>query len=427
MSDVSMALAPMAFEEPPPAVGGVWRFYSVRFGGGGSIVLGELPMLSTSITERLGGTGELRSSVPIFDRSLLGNPALIDPESVMVVAERDGVIQFAGPLVDGPLGSESANTAQITALGGWQIVRDREIRSAAGMTYGSLAAGEVRFNLVDQFAIVEDLIDHLSDIREDVPITVEYPGGLSGVQRDRSYEADKGKSIGEAIEQLALVQNGFEWLFLPSGTADDLTFQLVLRDRVGRSTPYRFELIAAPKDPVPELLADTSGDVLQDTTGRALSSGELPDYRIVGSSNVLSATVGRTSSDRVSRFTAVGPGEGAAQLVEHVADEVLGDRLRMIERSGSWPDVTRRSTLRGHAAYNLAINVRAATTVVVTADPKADPPIGAVHLGDVVGVRIDKGIEQFDGDCRIVTRTINISADGAETATYELVPIERFA
>ena len=216
------------------------------------------------------------------------------------------------------------------------------------MANASVKAGHVTFSQVDQFEIVEDLIAHLNEIREDIQIEVTYDA-LSGVLRDRSYEMDKGKSIGEAIEQLALVEDGFEWAFVPVGTVDDLTFRLILSyPQRGRSTGYRFDLFAKPARSELLPLQDGSGAPITDDYDQPI----LVDYVVDqtrSSPNVIGGAVGVTSADRVSRFTAIGPGEGVSQLVSHRSNPNLLGKMRLVERSNSWVDVVHQATLDGHA------------------------------------------------------------------------------
>ena len=128
----------------------------------------------------------------------------------------------------------------------------------------------------------------------------------------------------------------------------------------------------------------------------------------------------------MSRFTAIGPGEGESQLVRHAEDPSLVGRLPLIEQSGSWMDVTRANTLQQHANRELQLNSRASRTVTATLDPAAEPRLGSYIVGDIMHVKIDDGWAQYDGKARIVARTINVDAKGAETVDLEFAEPGRF-
>lgn len=372
-----------------------WRFYSVvRAGPMQGRIRDEVPMLSCQIVNRLKGVGSISGTVPLRHPAV--NRQNLDTENTVLVAERDGVIMAAGPFLTVSM-DKGADTVSIHSDGPWRILRDRVIRGDSNMAYGRLRAGEVRFDRVDQFRIVEDLIHHVNGIH-DTGITVAWNNGLSGVERDRSYEADKAKSVGEAIEQLSNVQDGFDWAMEVGGSANavNMTLRLSYPFR-GRDTGYRFEMY-----------------------------GGTPPVRTSGSGNVLAAGLTETSENRVSRFTAVGPGEGESQLVAHAFDSELDARLPMIEKGGAWMDVTRIRTLQQHANRALQLDSRASRTPTLTVDPGAEPRLGSYIVGDIAHVAIDDGWAQFDDKARIIGQTINVDADGRETVDLEFAELGRF-
>lgn len=375
-----------------------WRFYSVvRAGPMRGRIRDEIPMLSCQITERLKGVGSISGTLPLYHPSV--NRQNLDTENTVLVAERDGVIMAAGPFLTVSL-DQGGETVSVRSDGPWRILRDRVIRGTQGMTYASLKAGEVRFDQVDQFRIVQDLVDHVNTIH-DTGITVEWTNGLSGIERDRSYEADKAKSVGEAIEQLSDVIDGFDWAIEVGGSAQSVTMTLRLSYPFrGRDTGYRFEIYGGTTD--------------------------LDSARLTGSSNVLAAGLTETSENRVSRFTAIGPGEGESQLLAHASDPSLDARLPVIERGGSWMDVTRQRTLQQHADRALQLDSRASRTPSLTVDPNAEPRLGAYIVGDIAHVTIDDGWAQYDDRARIISRTINVGADGSETVDLEFAELGRF-
>lgn len=404
--------------------GSPWHCYGVvRSGPMAGRVRDEVPVNDFTIVERLKGVGSVSATVPSHHPK--ATPAALDVENTVLVVEKGGIPMASGPFLSKHWSSNS-NMWQISSEGPFRILRDRVIRDASSMTYGTVKAGEVGFSQVEQFDIVRDLIDHANGI-EATGFTVDTPFGASGILRDRSYEADKAKSIGVAIEQLADVEDGFDWAVDIEGSAlaGDLTYVLrLVHPYRARETGYNFTLPAAQMGPSRATLVDGLATITDETTGAVLVVESQPVVS-AGSGNVISAEYTETAQDRVSRFTAIGPGEGAAQLVAHATDTELVGVLPLIERGGSWLDVTRVPTLQGHANRELTLNRRASRIPKVTVNPNREPQLSAYRIGDVVRVRLDE--IGFNELVRIITRTIHVTAEGAETVDLEFAEIGRFA
>src|SRR5690554_3764823 len=179
-----------------------WTFYVVTAGGlmRGSI-RDAVPFANNWIVDRLNLSGAFNSSIPYRDAKATREN--LDTENTVVLAQRDDVIVFVGPLLNVGL-SQGANNLSIACDGYWNYVRRRFIRSTAGMTHATLSGGRVRFKGVDQFDIVKDLIAHAEAISPFTwPVEVHFDE-LSGIPRNISFEANKTKSIGAAIEELAM-------------------------------------------------------------------------------------------------------------------------------------------------------------------------------------------------------------------------------
>jgi hypothetical protein len=430
VTDTFAALSMTAPTRPSRRVP-VTRFYSVAIVGGGALrVRDELPLSNVTITERLKGAGSLSGSIP--NRHPKATPANLETENTLIVAERDGVVIWAGPLVNIDLGID-ANNLSLQAEGAWNLVRRRVIRSSLAMPRATMADGEVRFAQAEQFHIVSDLISHMNAIRNDLGITVQWDeagtfSAVSGVLRDRTYEADKGKSIGEAIEQLSDVQGGFDWALEPQGTVDNLSFHLRLHHPYrGRDTGYRFDWVAPRRNtttttlPTPITIDDEILTVDDKPLTIDVPDKVLPRTSRTGSANVLAVGLSESSRERVARFSAIGPGEGVEQIVAHaIASDA--EVLPLTEGSGSWQDVTRLPTLQSHADRAIQMNSRRVLVPSVRLDPQAHPQLGSWIVGDIFDVSIDDGWAQLpEGKYRSIGRSYSIDADGAETVDVDLV------
>lgn len=363
-----------------------WRFYSVD--ALSRLVRDELPLSGVQITERLNAPGAFSASIP--NHHPKATRANLDTENTLVAAVRDDALMFVYELLSV---SRQPNSETVT-LGGdgiFGLLRARHLRSRQGMTYATNdPAGGIRWDQVDQFRIVEDLVAHTQSLPGgDLGIQVGYHQ-LSGRLRDRTYELE-ASSIGTLIEQLAAVQDGFDFMIDASGTINDihLTLRLDYPWR-GRATNYRFD-------------ADQSG-----------------------SANLRGWGLEESARDRVNRFVAVGSGEGVDQLIAAAEDPNLITLLPLREGRGAWTDVTQRPTLNAHARRELAANSRASRIPILLAEADTEPSIGAYIVGDQVGVAIRDGWTDIDGHFRVIARTIRLSDEGDEYVSLELAEIERF-
>lgn len=375
-----------------------WRYYVQPIAGpqAGSI-RSELNLSSHTIRRRLKATSTMSASISCRDPQATAQN--LDTENTLLVAERDDVVRFAGPLRGADLAADG-DTIALRAVGAWELIVKRFVRSSAGMTHGELVkSGTVRWSAVEQFAIVADLIDHMQSVAGgDLDVVVEYTAP-SGVERDRTVEAGKGKSIGGLIEQLADVEQGFDWQLEPRGNAGSL--ELVLRldhPRRGRETGYRFDF-------------DDFDDGLAD-----------------GSSNVLGAGYADSSDELVTHYVGVGAGEGAAQLTATSADPSTIGRLPLLESSGQWADVSQAGTLKAHVDRERRVNAQSSRIPRLRVDPDAFPRLGYYILGDVVSSRVRRGyFVDTDGRYRILATSETREDTGAEYVDLELADLARYA
>lgn len=349
-------------------------------------ILGEVPLDDVTVTDRLRAPSTLGATIAYRDPAA----RLLSTELVDLVATRDALVIFAGPLLDIRLG-EGTPTLQLQCEDVWNTVQRRLIRSRQGMTYATgAAAGTITFSGVDQFRIVADLIAHIQSISGgDLGIVVAWTA-LSGVTRDRTYLDVDAKFAGEAIEQLANVEGGFDWTLETSGTEDAIVRTLRLSPLAGRDTSY---------------LLDWTAD----------GEGHF------GGDQILGVSLGESSRGRVQRVYGTGK-----DIVSSAEDPNLLGHMRLTESTRAWMDVSVQSTLNAHTARELALNKQPTKVVGFTLNPDVEPQWGELVLGDRVNVAVDDGWAQISGVQRVVSRSLNIPASGAATSTLELAPYGRF-
>ena len=164
-------------------------------------VLDALPVQGVSIDDYIGKTGSMRGTVPIPNREIAGRArrALV-PGRTGVWVERGREIWWGGILWTLALASDQRGFlgAQIQC-GGWESYLYRRL-----LLDTQEAAG------VDQFDLVRGLLDYV----QNTPggnIGLTYDTHTSGVARDRTYLRYDLHSIGDLLDDLAAVEDGFEW------------------------------------------------------------------------------------------------------------------------------------------------------------------------------------------------------------------------
>ncbi|RMB83641.1 hypothetical protein [Streptomyces shenzhenensis] len=164
-------------------------------------LLDALPLTGVSLDDYIGKTGRLTGTVPIPNRALAERARrAIVPGRTAVWVERGREIWWGGILWTLALASDSRGflSAQIQC-GGWESYLYRRL------LYDTQTAEQV-----DQFDIVRGLVDYV----QSTPggnIGITYDGRPSGVARDRTFLRYDLPWIGELIDQLAAVEDGFEW------------------------------------------------------------------------------------------------------------------------------------------------------------------------------------------------------------------------
>lgn len=164
-------------------------------------LLDVLPVQDVSIDDYIGKPGRLTGTVPIPNREIAerARRALL-PGRTGVWVERGRDIWWGGILWTLRLASSARGylTAQIQC-GGWESYLYRRL------LYDTQIAEQV-----DQFDLVRGLVDYVQSTPGG-DIGISYDGEPSGVTRDRTFSRYDLPTIGDLIDQLAAVENGFEW------------------------------------------------------------------------------------------------------------------------------------------------------------------------------------------------------------------------
>jgi hypothetical protein len=296
----------------------------------------------------------------------------LTPGTTAVWFERDGVLLFGGVVwtVKVDVGS---NLMTVAGEGPHSYLRRRAIRST--LTYTG----------VDQLDIVRGLVDHAQGIANGT-IGITYSTADSGVTRDRTWMAYERHPIGEAIEQLAAVEGGFDWRYDHQWVGGVPTWVLGFTyPATGRTTEHVFEIG---------------------------TNCTFTDYEEDGS----------TICNLVDVF---GSGTAAETVTATVHNTAMQGPYPILEDTITFSDVSSVVTLDLHGRRRLSRGAGPIRRVQLTTFPGVEPVLGSYIAGDRVRVRCDHGWLQLDETMRIVEIGVSI-AGGAEQVSLALANAEVF-
>lgn len=352
-------------------------------------LLGELPLSGVSFGEVLNGAGQFSATLNALDgvtattaaerrRLIALRRAASTPGRTVVWPRRDGVV-FPPFIVWRREGGDGTSTYQLSGAGLWSYFRTQHLRVTK--TYTG----------TDQLAIARDLIA-TAQAASGANIGVTLGAETSGVFRDRTYRSFELKQIGEAVEQLAAVDDGFDF-------AIDATpsFGRVLT----LSYPRRGRIAG--------------------TTGIVFEQGK----------NLMSYRWSADAARQANIYTAIGAGDGDDMLLATASrPELLDAGFPLLSATGSFKDVNRQATLNAHALAGVNARANTPTFFSLTVDPDdTDAGVGSWIVGDdalLVIADDDDYPRQADGSPgyrafhRILSYTANVPAEGKDTITVEL-------
>lgn len=347
-----------------------WLAYDLRT----NAALAELPLGDVTYGATLNGGGTITATMPVTAATAAYLTAATIPERTIIYVERDGV------LIDGFIV--------------W--ARNRRPQQPIGLqgaTLGSLLRRnriitDITYTATDQHTIARGLVSAMqAQPGGDVGIAVGST--LSGVLRDRTYYAYERKNIGDALQQLAEVDNGFDWAidiaWVAGVPTKSLTLSYPRRGRIGTSTGLVFE------------------------------SGK----------NLLGYDITEDGTRSARSVDAFGSGDGTDMKISTATRTDLIDAgYPLTAETISHKDVVVQATIDAHALA--AVNARAATPTfldVQVAPDDVDAGLGHWIVGDDVLVNITDDLfpVQADGTpglrryYRIIGYTVSVPSGGPET------------
>lgn len=359
-----------------------WRlFYSGAVSGD---LLGELPFLSAKHTDTLNGTGSWSAVVPFdqpdsvvvpdglggvetIDRSAAADFTDLSVGTTIVYFERGGIVLGQGMVWGIELDYE-AGTMTLSGAG-------------LGSYYQRRLMPTVDYQDQDQLTIVQNVMSLVSSL--DIDVVCEI--AVSGVLRDRATASYEAKPVLEFIDQLANVEDGFDYRFRAHRESGAIVRRLHLDyPATGRTTDIVLEV------------------------GR----------------NAAVFAYSEDGADMATSVLALGAGEGDDKLRE-TESFVPTAELPIMETSIAYLDVTDEDTLTSHAERRLQRGRNPMRRLALTLVPDVEPALGSFDVGDRLYVRARQGWLQVADYFRVVELSIGVDGNG-EQATVTLAGAEAF-
>lgn len=352
--------------------------------------LAELPLVGVSYEETLDGAGSFSASMPLAVdgatsasarssiAALLTSSSL--PERTALYLYREDAIRGGGIIWSRRRGK--GKPASISGAGFWSFFRKLNLRTTQ------------TFTAADELVIARSLVTVAQAVTGcDIGVTVGAE--VSGVLRDRVFNSYELKQIGEAVEQLAAVDRGFDFAIdLQPGPVKVLTLSYPRRGRIAGSTGVVF-----------------------------VDGKNIIDYDVVEDGTLSART-----------FSALGAGEGTDMRIStQTRTDLIDAGYPATSATGSFKDVTVQATLDAHALGE--VNARAVTPTfwTVTVDPDdPDGGLGTWIVGDDALLEIpddDNFPRALDGSSgyrafhRIIAAKVSIPKVGKETVVVTLGPV----
>ena len=332
-----------------------------------TVFIAELPITGlqyqTAINAPATATVEMPLDAP-------GAPTIAAGSTVLWI-ERNDALVFGG-VIWAVAGDAGQNTATVSAGDFLTYLQRRTIRTTQ------------TFTNADQLDVARAIVDYANAVPDALNIIGTAGTNTSGVNISRTFPSWERKNVGAAIEQLADVNNGFDFVLELTYQGNTPTVELVLTSpNTGNPTDHVFDLQANI-----ETLSFTADATQLATQVDALGSGEGPDKLV--------ATATQASSAYALTQTTI-----------------------------AFSDIAGATLLGTHADRQLALRRAPITAVSAVIRPDVDPLPGTYAAGDIVELRAKRGLLDIAGDFRITTLSTafannqeRITATFAEAAAF---------
>lgn len=339
-------------------------------------VAGEIPIVDGGkVNDILNSPGSVEASIPL-NTTTITNADITPWKTAMYIMKDKTVLGSAIIQTHDP----DIASNKLTLRGeGWHA-----------WARGRLLKEDLHQQGIDQHLIVKALIDYAQNVAwGDVGINTSYITAC-GVVRDRNeYFGWKRHSIGKLIEDLAAVNNGFNFRY---------------RSRINTDITTELKFIT-------DLLC------MYPTTGRRTTH----IFQAGENCNVTNIKI--DGSDYVNRFEALGSGQTSdAPIVAAVETSHL-NVYPLVETAATYSDVIEQSTLLEKAQASLSQRKTPTTFLSLSTKANFNSTLAytSYDVGDRVRVKAKYGLIDIDADYLITQKSLDIKT---EDVALTVVPIE---
>ena len=332
-------------------------------------LIAELPFESATYDHVLNAPGSFGGTLGLKQPAKLASvlAPLLSPQTnslgkLGLYVERDGVIVWGGLLWTARADLD-AGTYELAGEGWLSYFRHRVMRES--FSYPATDQTSIAKNLMNNHQVWSGggtLGISIADVQP------------SGVLRDRFYLASERKEVGEAIEQLAAVENGFNFRF------ESRWLSGALQTRFLTSYPVS----GAP------------------TT-------------IVFDGQITSMKVSMDATTMATNVDAIGTQDASGDvLLASVSDPAMLAVYPQYDAVVPASDVSVLTTLDEHARRRLARGHAPTVIPSIEVDPSQVPIVGTYQCGDAVRVRGGYGLAAVDGLYTITSYAVDVDDAGGE-------------
>lgn len=342
-------------------------------------VISELPFTGVSYEKNLSKSGNADLSIIINEETLEMNPnAFTYPGRTGLYIFRNEQVMWGGVIFKRTYSSES-RTLSLTC------------KSFEEYFYHIIQRKDINVKDIEQLDIARRIVTE-NNAHKDLLISVDTTT-KSGIRRERNMFTYEFKTVGEELERLASLINGFDWNV--DVTTDpnsgvikrDLNFYYPERGKRQENTDLIFEFPGA----------------------------------------IRSFTISDDSENAANIVSGIGAGEGTEQLSYTKTDQnqIVKHKFPRLEGTKSYKSVSELSTLKAHVDSELNKSLPPVTVieVVLRGDGEGEHEVGTYEVGDWARFRIEDPFlpEPIDQMHRITGYKVSVEDEsGLETVTLVL-------
>ena len=329
----------------------------------------ELSFSALTVDKKLNAAGAATVTIPLD--SYLSDVVTVEPAESLLWVERGGELIFGG-IVWAMQGDTASNTATLSA-GDFHSYYARRV----------IAVTSAEFIAEDQLDIARGLIEYANGVTDALTIVGTSATNTSGVTRTIRYPKWQHHNVATALEQTAMVNNGFDFYYDTYYVAGVPTVELICTyPNSGTATDIVFDLDAHIER--------------------------------------LSFTI--DGSQVATQVHSLGAGEGPGHLHSVLTEE--GSTL--LQYVFSADDVTDPAELALRGNRQLALRREYINSVTAVMRTDIEPTPDAYGVGDLIELRASKGLLDIAGSFRIVEKNTSFTAN-QEVVTVTLADAAAFA